>query len=71
MINPKPGDLIEFIEARDQSYYTKTFIGKLGIVIESVPAKSSTNIWKILVDDKFEIFHSLDFKLVQRSFRDD
>lgn len=71
MIKPKPGDLVEIIEASDQSTYIRLFVGKLGVVIENVTAESSPNIWKILIDDRCNNFHCLDFKVVQRSFRND
>jgi hypothetical protein len=61
----KPGDLVEIISAPDQSLYERSFCGKLGIVIENIYAKSSPNIWRVFVEDRFVHLHMLDLKVVQ------
>lgn len=71
MIKTRPGDLVEIVEVPDQNVYIRLFVGKLGVVIENVTAESSPNIWKLLIDDRCINFHRLDFKVVQRSFRND
>ena len=61
----KPGILVEIINAPDQDMYTKTFVGRIGIVIENVKTNSSPNIWKILLGDgNSQNFHRLDLKPV-------
>ena len=64
-----PGDLVKIVYMPDQSAYERSFIGKLGIVIENVPAKYSPNIWKILIDDRCYDFHLFDLEVVQQSKR--
>lgn len=67
-----PGDLVEIVPTvymPDQSAYEISFIGKLGIVIGNVPARSSQNIWKVLIEDRCINFHILDLKVVQQSKR--
>lgn len=61
----KPGDLVEVIEAPDQSYYVKTLVGQIGLVIVNVDTASSKNIWKILIKDQYLNFHCLDLKVVE------
>ena len=61
----KSGMLVEIINASDQDMYTKSFVGRIGIVIENVKPLSSPNIWKILLGDgKSQNFHRLDLKPV-------
>ena len=62
----KSGDLVKIIYMPDQSAYERSFIGKLGIVIENVAASSSTNIWKVLIEDRCINFHLFDLEVVQR-----
>lgn len=62
----KSGDLVKIIYMPDQSAYERSFIGKLGIVIENVAASSSPNIWKVLIEDRCINFHLFDLEVVQR-----
>jgi hypothetical protein len=65
------GDLVELIEAKDQSLYFKKFlVGKLGVIIvkteEGDGVKSSPNVYKVLVDNRVLHLHCLDMKLLSR-----
>jgi hypothetical protein len=66
------GDLVELIEAKDQSlYFKKAFVGKIGIVErrmteEQDGVKSSPNMYRVLVDNKILKLHCLDMKLLSR-----
>ena len=62
----KAGDLVKIIYMPDQSAYERSFIGKLGIVIENVAARSSPNIWKVLIEDRCINFHLFDLEVVQQ-----
>lgn len=64
-----PGDLVKIVYMPDQSAYERSFIGKLGIVIENVPARSSPNIWKVLIEDRCINFHVFDLEVAQKSKR--
>ncbi len=67
-----PGDLVECIEAKDQSLYIKkTFVGKLGLILARLTRDedgitSSTNMYDVLVGDKTIKLHSLDLQLVSK-----
>ena len=68
-----PGDLIEIIEARDQSLYTKSFCGKAGILIKNLgppQAMSSKRLWEVLIEGKVITFHELDFELLVKKMSD-
>ena len=59
------GDLVKIIQAPDQNYYTKQYIGKIGMVLENVPTNSSPNIWKVLLLDNETLrLHALDLELI-------
>lgn len=66
------GDLVELIEAKDQSlYFRKTYVGKVGIIERRMTeqqdgVKSSPNMYRVLVDNKILKLHSLDMKLISR-----
>lgn len=67
-----PGDLIQVIDAKDQSlYFKKEFVGKIGIIErkmneEQDGVKSSPNMYKVLVDNRILRLHCLDMKLLSR-----
>jgi hypothetical protein len=63
----QPGDLIQIINAPDQNFYTRKLCDKLGVVIENIITDSSTNIYKVLVEDRFCNLHALDMELLQRN----
>ena len=66
------GDLVELIEAKDQSlYFRKAYVGKVGIIERRMTeqqdgVKSSPNMYRVLVDNKILKLHSLDMKLISR-----
>lgn len=59
------GMLVEVIEAKDQGYYEKLLIGKVGLVIKNTNVKSSPNVWEVLIEDKIFNLHALDLKEVK------
>ena len=59
------GMLVEVIEAKNQGYYEKLLIGKVGLVIKNTNAKSSPNVWEVLIEDKIFNLHALDLKVVE------
>jgi hypothetical protein len=59
------GMLVEVIEAADQSYFTKTLVGKIGLVVKNIEAKSSPNIWEVLIEEKTFNLHALDLKVLE------
>jgi len=61
----QPGMLVEVIEAADQGYYTKVLVGKVGLVVKNTSAKSSPNIWEVLIEEKAFNLHALDLKVLQ------
>lgn len=61
----QPGMLVEVVEAADQGYFTKTLIGKIGLVIKNISAKSSPNIWEVLIEEKTFNLHALDLKVLE------
>lgn len=61
----QPGMLVEVVEVADQGYYEKTLVGKVGIVIKNTQAKSSPNIWEVLIEEKIFNLHSLDLKVIE------
>lgn len=67
-----PGDLVELVEAKDQSlYYRKAFVGKFGIIIRKCTAQedgivSSPNMYKVYVESRSLNLHCLDLKLISR-----
>lgn len=63
----KPGDLVEIIKNSDQSLYTRSFCGKLGVVLENINCSSSPNLWRVFVEDRIVHLHKLDFIVVQRA----
>lgn len=66
------GDLVELIEAKDQSlYFRKAYVGKIGLIERRMTeqqdgVKSSPNMYRVLVDNKILKLHSLDMKLLSR-----
>lgn len=60
----KPGDLVEVVEAADQGYFTKALVGKMGLIVKNTQAKSSPNVWEVLIEDKIFNLHALDLKVV-------
>ena len=65
------GDLVEIIQAPDQNYYTRQYIGKIGMVLENVPTNSSPNIWKVLLLDNETLrLHAMDIDLVPQEKQD-
>jgi len=61
----QPGALVEIVSAADQSYFTTTLVGKMGVVVENVAASSSPNIWKVFIEEKMYNLHALDLKVVE------
>lgn len=67
-----PGDLVELIDAKDQSlYFKEQFVGQIGIIErkmneEQDGVKSSPNMYKVLVDNRILRLHCLDMKLLSR-----
>lgn len=59
------GMLVEVIEAADQGYFTKALVGKMGLIIKNTQAKSSPNVWEVLIEDKIFNLHSLDLKVIE------
>ena len=57
--------LVEVIEAKDQGYYEKVLAGKVGLVIKNTNAKSSPNVWEVLIEDKIFNLHALDLKAIE------
>ena len=69
-----PGDLVKIIEAGDRSLYTKTFRGKVGILIKNLgppQIMSSKRLWETLVEGKIITLHELDFELLIEKTNDD
>lgn len=62
------GDLIQVIEAKDQSKYEAApNIGKIGLVVRNIPFEEgmySKNMYYVLVDERFIKLHSLDMQLL-------
>lgn len=61
-----PGDLVEIIEARDQSLYIKKQIGKIGLIERRLQFSSTTNMYKVYVEGNTFHLHALDLKLLSR-----
>lgn len=67
-----PGDLVQLIEAKDQSlYYRKQFVGKYGIIIRKCTQQedgvvSSPNMYRVYVESRILNLHCLDLKLLSR-----
>ena len=61
----QPGMLVEVVEAADQGYYTKTLVGKIGLVVKNITARSSPNIWEVLIEEKTFNLHALDLKVLE------
>jgi len=61
----QPGMLVEVVEAADQGYYTKALVGKVGLVVKNTNAKSSPNIWEVLIEEKTFNLHALDLKVLE------
>lgn len=59
------GMLVEVIEAADQGYFTKTLVGKIGLVVKNIKTNSSTNIWEVLIEEKTYNVHALDLKVLE------
>ena len=59
------GDLVEVIDVSDQGYFVKTLVGRVGMIIEHVPAKSYQNIWKVLFAEQAYNLHALDLMVVK------
>ena len=62
-----PGDLIEVIEAKDQSKYEAAHIGKIGLVVDKLTSKDrvySLNNYSVLVDGELIRLHCLDMRLI-------
>jgi hypothetical protein len=59
------GMLVEVIEAKDQGYYEKVLVGKVGLVIKNTNAKSSPNVWEVLIEDKIFNLHAMDLKAIE------
>ena len=57
--------LVEVVEAADQGYYTKALVGKIGLVIKNTNAKSTPNVWEVLIEDKIFNLHALDLKVLE------
>jgi hypothetical protein len=64
------GDLVQVIEAKDQSqYYTRPNIGKMGLVVSNMPSDhidslGSNNMYFVLVDGCYIKLHALDMILL-------
>lgn len=61
----QPGILVEVIEAADQGYLEKTLVGKIGLVVKNIKAKSSPNVWEVLIEEKTFNLHALDLKVLE------
>lgn len=64
-----PGDLVEIIDAKDQSLYIKKQVGKVGLVERNLTlgeSVSSRNMYKVWVEDITLHLHALDMKLLSR-----
>lgn len=63
-----PGDLVEIIEARDQSLYIKKQIGKIGLIEKRLHLEitCSPNMYKVYVEGNTFHLHALDLKLLSR-----
>lgn len=64
-----PGDLVEIIDAKDQSLYIKKQVGKVGLVERNLTlgeSVSSRNMYKVWIDDTTFHIHALDMKLLSR-----
>lgn len=64
-----PGDLVQVIEAPDQSLYHKSFVGQVGLIERKLTLEesvSSGNVYKVLVDQRTLHLHCLDMKLLSR-----
>lgn len=59
------GMLVEVIEAADQGYFTKTLVGKIGLVVKNIKTKGSQNIWEVLIEEKTFNLHALDLKVLE------
>jgi len=64
------GDLVQVIEAKDQSqYFARPNIGKMGLVVSNMPSDhidslGSNNMYFVLVDERLIKLHALDMKLL-------
>lgn len=61
----QPGMLVEVIEAADQGYFTKTLVGKIGLVVKNIKTKGSPNIWEVFIEEKTFNLHALDLKVLE------
>ena len=61
----QPGMLVEVVQAADQGYYTKTLVGKVGLVVQNIKTNSSQNIWEVLIEEKTFNLHALDLKVLE------
>ena len=64
-----PGDLVEIIDAKDQSLYIKKQVCKLGLIERRLTLEesaSSRNMYKVWVEERILHLHALDLKLLSR-----
>lgn len=63
-----PGDLVEIIEARDQSLYIKKHISKIGLIEKRLHLEitSSPNMYKVHIEENILHLHAADLKLLSR-----
>ena len=64
-----PGDLIEIIEAKEQSLYIRKMAGHIGLIERRLTLQesaSSRNMYKVWVEDRYLHLHCLDMKLLSR-----
>ena len=60
------GDLVEIVEAKDQSLWTRSHNGKLGILLERFDGGGrSSNMCVLLIDGAIRSFHRLDFRVLE------
>lgn len=59
------GMLVEVVDAPDQGYYTKALVGKIGLIVKNTQAKSSPNVWEVLIEEKIFNLHALDLKEIK------
>ena len=58
----KPGTLVRIIYAPDQGQWERSFIGKIGIVIERLTRIGPNKYNILLCSGAYEIFHALDLE---------
>lgn len=58
-----PGDLIK---VREDAYVSSAFIGKIGLLLETVKDERFKGCWVVLIDEKRRFLYPAAFRIVKR-----